>query len=128
MFTVRCSAYFFPPAPFPVLTGVVGEYAVSGILFHGVIPDFFCDNDSPFPAGCSVPIIKTGRTSLLLLHLYRHFHCCDLFCLYSSFPFRQESRITFYLDYYCYSNPSKISPNVIFICGNSFKTISCSAL
>lgn len=32
MLTFTCPAYFLPPAPFPVFTGVVGEYAVSGIL------------------------------------------------------------------------------------------------
>ncbi len=47
-----------------------------------------------FPRRLSCFHNKTGRTSLLLLLLYRHFLYDVLFCLYLAFPLGRESRIT----------------------------------
>ena len=43
---VICTTYFFPPACFSVLAGIVRVTSITGVLFDGIVADFLC-NGSP---------------------------------------------------------------------------------
>ncbi len=74
-----CPAHPLPPASFPIFAGVVGEYAVAGILLYGIIPHFLGDcrpvPSKPFPDLCEGQVFLQSVLYLqpvLIVQKFRH--------------------------------------------------------